>query len=81
MFDDIKNYIDPKSLRKHCAYPGCGLQLLTYSTCDACNRYFCRKHRPMFQAQWFCPDCESKYKNFASALKTSNVNEFFKKLS
>jgi predicted amidophosphoribosyltransferase len=80
VFDDIKNYFHFDNTKKTCALCNDGLPLKTYTTCDGCQKFFCLKHRPMFQKQWFCPHCEENFKAYLTPLKTSNIKEFFNKI-
>lgn len=81
MFDDIKDYGNYGEPAKTCALCNDGRPLRTYTTCDGCAKYFCLSHRPPFQDQWFCPNCESNFKNFIQPLKEANVYEFFKRIA
>lgn len=81
MFEDIKNYGYFKNIKKYCELCKNGQPLRTYTLCDGCSKPFCMSHRPPFVQQWFCPFCEQRFKAFVEPLKTSNAEEFFKKLS
>ena len=63
MFPDIKTYFDFDNTNKTCQLCNDGRPLKTYTKCDGCQKFFCLKHRPMFQQQWFCPFCEENFKN------------------
>jgi len=80
VFPDIKTYFDFDNTNKTCQLCNDGRPLKTYTKCDGCQKFFCLKHRPMFQQQWFCPFCEESFKAYLAPLKQSNIQEFFKKM-
>jgi hypothetical protein len=86
VFEGIKTYELPNKgdQKKICAL--CHEPLITYTICDDCQQYFCRKHRPLFSEHWTCPLCIEKRQNylnqnnFSALLKASKIEEFMKKI-
>lgn len=79
MFGDERNYGDYGNGQKVC--PLCNLPVRISVKCDGCQRDFCRSHKDQpFTKEWYCPDCTKNFEIFMQPLKTSNVDDFFKKL-